>query len=96
MQEIEAARKTFNTIASTLTLPQAVWYSLTGHEIQGIKQAYTDKQWEELTEQVDVAHEEVLAKFYVDKIYPKLIDKANEILDAKGVNVDVFNRTYKC
>ena len=77
-------------------IPQAVWYSLTGHEIQGIKQAYTDKQWEELTKQVDEAHEEVLAQFYVDKIYPKLIDKANEILEAKGVNVEVFNETYKC
>lgn len=96
METIEAARKTFNTIASTLTLPQAVWYSLTGHEIQGIKQAYTDKQWEELTKQVDKAHDEVLAKFYVDKIYLKLIDKANEILEAKGVNVKSFNEIYKC
>ena len=96
MEDIKAARKTFNTIASTLTTPQAVWYALTGHEIQGIKQAYTNKQWEDLATQVDKAHDDVLAKFYVDKIYPKLIDKANEILDSKGVNVDVFNGTYRC
>ena len=96
MEDIKAARKTFNTIASTLNTPQAVWYALTGHEIQGIKQAYTNKQWEELATQVDKAHDEVLAKFYVDKIYPKLIDKANEILAEKGVNVDVFNEYYKC
>lgn len=73
-----------------------MWYALTGHEIQGIKQAYTNKQWEDLTIQVDKAHNEVLDKFYVNKIYPKLINKANEILTAKGVNVDVFNETYKC
>ena len=96
METIKTARKTFNTIASTLTIPQAVGYSLTGHEIQGIKQSYTDKQWEELTKQVDKAHNKVLAKFYVDKIYPKLIDKANEILETKRVNVDVFNGTYRC
>ena len=96
MEDIKAARKTFNTIASTLTTPQAVWYALTGHEIQGIKQAYTNKQWEDLTIQVDKAHNEVLDKFYLNKIYPKLINKANKILAAKGVNVDVFNETYKC
>ena len=96
METIESARKTFNTIASTLTIPQAVWYALTGHEIQGIKQSYTNKEWSELTKQVDKAHIKVLAKFRVDKIYPKLIDKANQILESKGVNVEVFNETYKC
>ena len=96
MEDIKAARATFGTIASTLTIPQAVWYALTGHEIQGIKQAYTNKQWKDLTKQVDTAHNEVLDKFSVDKIYPKLIVKANEILAAKGVNVEVFNETYKC
>ena len=96
MDTLETARKTFNTIASTLTIPQAVWYSLTGHEIQGIKKDYTDKQWEELSKKVDKAHNKVLAKFYVDVIYPKLIGKANQILEAKGVNVEIFNQTYKC
>ena len=96
MEDIKAARKTFNTIASTLTIPQTVWYSLTGHEIQGIKQAYTDKKWEDLTEQVNKAHIDVLAQFYVDTIYSKLIDKANEILEAKGVNVEIFNEHHKC
>lgn len=96
METVESARKTFNTIASTLTIPQAVWYSLTGHEIEGIKKSYTDKQWEELTEKVDKAHVKVLAKFHVYKIYPKLIDKANQILNAKGVNVDIFNDFYSC
>ena len=96
MPEMKTARKTFDTIASTLPISQAVWYHLTGHELEGIKSAYSSKDWKEISQQVDDAHEEVLAKFYVDKLYPQLIAKADKILEEKGINVKVFNYTNSC
>lgn len=90
------ARKTFDTIATTLPISQAVWYHLTGHQLEGVKKAYSSKDWKEISEQIDEAHEQVLAKFYIDIIYPKLIYKANKMLEEQGIDSKLFNENWYC
>jgi len=94
--QMKDARKTFDTIATTLPISQAVWYHLTGHELEGVKKAYSSKDWEEISEQIDEAHEQVLAKFNIDIIYPKLIDKANKMLEEQGLDSKQFNENWDC
>jgi hypothetical protein len=90
------ARKTFDAIAITLHISQAVWYQLTGHELEGVKKAYSSEGWTEISEQIDQANEQVLAKFNIDTIYPKLTDKANEILEEQGIDSKQFNKNWDC
>jgi len=94
--QMKDARKTFDTIATTLPISQAVWYHLTGHELEGVKKAYSSKDWTEISEQIDQAHEQVLAKFNIDTIYPKLIDKANKMLEEQGIDSKQFNKNWDC
>lgn len=95
-EEMKVARKTFDTISTTLNISQAVWYHLTGHEMAGIKKHYASKDWEEISQQVDDAHQQILAKYNIDTLYPALIQKANTILESQGINTSVFNETNKC
>ena len=45
---------------------------------------------------VNAAHLKVLKDYRVEKLMRLLKEKGREILEAKGVNVEVFNSNYKC
>jgi hypothetical protein len=93
---IKYARKTFETVALTLEVSAEIRDRLLGHEVQGVKKSYQNWEWDELQEKVHKAHMEVLDKFRVEELYNALINKANEILEGMGVDVEEFNDNYKC
>jgi len=55
-----------------------------------------DWQWDKLQDQINDAHELVLANFHIDTLYPALIKKADEILKKMGIPPKVFNNKWKC
>ena len=93
---IKYARKTFETVALTLEVSAEIRDRLLGHEVQGVKKSYQNWEWDGLQEKVHKAHMEVLEKFRVEELYNALINKANEILERMGVDVEEFNDKNKC
>lgn len=93
---IKYARKTFETVALTLEVSAEIRDRLLGHEVQGVKKSYQNWEWDELQEKVHKSHIEVLERFRVEELYNALINKANELLEGMGVDVEEFNDKYKC
>ena len=92
----KTARKSFETYALQLQISADIRYKLLGHATEGVKQNYQDWQWDKLQNQIHDAHEEVLADFHIDSLYPSLINKADEILKKMGIPPKVFNKKWKC
>jgi hypothetical protein len=80
----------------SLDVSADIRYKLLGHATEGIKQNYQDWEWDSLQDKIHKAHEDVLAEFRVDHLYPSLINKADEILDKMGISPKVFNNKWKC
>lgn len=93
---LKTARKTFETVALTLSISAELRNRLLGHQVEGVKQYYQNWEHEELQKQIHAAHEQVLEHFKIDKLYPAYIEKANEILKEKGIPPKVFNNKWNC
>jgi hypothetical protein len=93
---VKYARKTFETVALTLEVSAEIRDRLLGHEVRGVKGYYQNWLHDELQDLVQNAHEQVMEKFKVEELYNALINKANEILERMGVDVEEFNDKYKC
>lgn len=72
----KTARKTFESYALKLKISQDIRYKLVGHANQTIKKHYQDWEWEELKEQVDEAHQEVLEEYKAKELLELLNEKA--------------------
>jgi hypothetical protein len=75
----KTARKTFESYALKLRISQDIRYKLLGHTDQSIKAHYQDWEWDELKEQVDEAHQEVLKEYRVEYLYDLLIKKGKDL-----------------
>ena len=84
----KTARKTFESFAMKLGIPQEVRYRLLGHQDRTIKRFYQNWEWEEMIEIVDNAHMEVLKELEVEKIWFQLRKRGKEI----GLNEAVVNK----
>ena len=80
----KTARKTFESYALKLKVSQDIRFKLLGHANPTIKAHYQDWEWEELKEQVDEAHLEVLEEY-----------KAKELLKALNVKAKKLVHTFR-
>lgn len=96
LESFKTARKTFETVSLTIETTAETRDRLLGHEVKGVKKSYQDWEWDELQEKVHNAHDEILTKFRIDDLLPALINKANELLDLKGYDVNKFYDTWNC
>ena len=72
----KTARKTFESYALKLKVSQDIRFKLLGHANPTIKAHYQDWEWEELKEQVDEAHLEVLEEYKAKELLELLNEKA--------------------
>ena len=75
----KTARKTFESYALKLRISQDIRYKLLGHTDQTIKAHYQDWEWDELKEQVDEAHQEVLKEYRVEYLFDLINKRAGEL-----------------
>ena len=75
----KTARKTFESYALKLKISQDIRYKLLGHTDQSIKAHYQDWEWDELKEQVDEAHQEVLKEYRVEYLFDLINKRAGEL-----------------
>ncbi len=95
-QPLKTARKTFNTVALAQSVSQEIRNELLGHKVQGVQVSYEDWEYKKLQKKVYKAHTKILAHFNVDKLYPALIQKADEILEKMGIPPKAFNNKWSC
>ncbi|MDB9823992.1 Arm DNA-binding domain-containing protein [Flavobacteriaceae bacterium] len=72
----KTARKTFESYALKLKVSQDIRFKLLGHANPTIKAHYQDWEWEELKEQVDEAHLEVLKEYKAEELFEALKTKS--------------------
>ena len=77
----KTARKTFESYALKLKVSQDIRFKLLGHANPTIKAHYQDWEWEELKEQVDEAHVQVLEEYKVEELL--------EALECKAVSLNI-------
>lgn len=75
----KTARKTFESYALKLKVSQDIRFKLLGHANPTIKAHYQDWEWEELKEQVDEAHLEVLKEYKAEELLELLNEKAKTL-----------------
>jgi hypothetical protein len=75
----KTARKTFESYALKLKVSQDIRFKLLGHANPTIKAHYQDWEWDELKEQVDEAHLEVLKEYKTKEIYKAINTRALEL-----------------
>jgi len=75
----KTARKTFESYALKLKVSQDIRFKLLGHANPTIKAHYQDWEWEELKEQVDEAHLEVLEEYKAKELLKALNSKAKSL-----------------
>ena len=78
---LKTARKTFESYALKLKVSQDIRFKLLGHANPTIKAHYQDWEWEELKEQVDEAHVQVLEEYKVEELL--------EALECKAVSLNI-------
>ena len=76
----DKARKTFESYALKLKISRDVRYKLEGHKDDSIKQHYQDWEWDELKDQVDEAHRQVLEDYNAKELFHKLEKKLVRVL----------------
>ena len=79
----KTARKTFESYALKLKVSQDIRFKLLGHANPTIKAHYQDWEWEELKEQVDEAHLEVLEEYKAKELLEALNLKAKSSKDVR-------------
>lgn len=62
-----------------MTISQDIRYKLLGHTDQTIKAHYQDWEWDELKEQFDEAHQEVLKEYRVEYLFDLINKRAGEL-----------------
>ena len=90
---LKTARKTFNTVALAQSVSQEIRNELLWHKVQV---SYENWEYEKLQKKVYKAHTKILAHFNIDKLYPALIQKADEILEKRGIPPKVFKKKWSC
>ena len=75
----KTARKSFESYALKLKISQDIRFKLLGHANPTIKAHYQDWEWDELKEQVDEAHVQVLKEFEAEELFFELNKKANSL-----------------
>ena len=75
----KTARKTFESYALKLKVSQDIRFKLLGHANPTIKAHFQDWEWDELKEQVDEAHLEVLKEYKTKEIYKAINTRALEL-----------------
>jgi len=82
------ARKTFDTIAMTLAVPDMTRRVLLGHAEPSMLKHYGDIQSERFQEQVEAAHRKVLKDFKINEIIDALTSKLDAINAPKWIDIN--------
>lgn len=84
----ESARKSFNTIAEILNIPQGIQNTLVAHTDHTIQRHYNNYNHPDLVAQVQLAHLRIMHNFNIIELYELWLNKIEKLFGPQ--NTDLY------